>query len=312
MNPQHPNSASNSGRARSSTITIVLATIGGLALFSTFLLFILTAIALRGGISAVPEVTGDCIGVVPIEGVISDPAKVLDAIQQFSQDDRVKAVVLRIDSPGGAVGASQEIFSAARRLDKEKPVVASLGNVAASGGFYSAVGARYIVSNPGTITGSIGVIMKIPNLGRLMEKLGIKTTVLKSGRLKDLASVTRDLTEEERQVLQGVMDDVHDQFISDVAEGRGLDPSKVRAIADGRIFSGRQALGLKLVDELGGLQAAVNKAAEFAGMEGRPEVCYPRQDKLSVLRRILEESGARMVLRLAELLSYAEIEAVPR
>ncbi len=299
-------------RVRSSTATIVLATIGGLALFSLLLFFIIIALAVRGGLPTVEEPSGECVGIVPIEGVISDPAQVLEAMRQFSRDEDVKAVVLRIDSPGGAVGASQEIFSEARRLDKIKPVVASLGNVAASGGFYSAVGARYIVSNPGTVTGSIGVIMKIPNVGQLMERLGIKTTVLKSGRLKDLASVTRDLTDEERQVLQSVMDDVHDQFIADVAAGRKLPVEKVRPLADGRIFSGRQVLKLKLVDELGGLNAAVAKAAEFAGMKGTPEICYPKEDKLTVLRRILEESGARMLMRFSELLSWSETATVPR
>ncbi len=290
--------------SRSSTFVIVLATIGGLALLGFLFTISITFFFFKGGMESVAEIPGDKIGVVEIQGVITTPDKVLEAFKQFRKNDNVKAVVLRIDSPGGAVGASQEIYQEAKRLDKVKPVVASLGNTAASGGYYSAVGARYIVSNPGTVTGSIGVIMKLPNVQKLLEKLGIKTTVIKSGKLKDLASITRDLTPEERAVLESVMDDIHKQFIQAVASSRKLSVDKVTALADGRIFSGRQAKELRLVDELGNFSVALEKAAKLAGIEGEWAVLYPKKDKISAIREILEESGAKTLLKLVDILVH--------
>jgi len=291
----------NSRGARPGVLLIVLATIGGLALLGFLFTFLITVLIFRGGVESVGEVSGNRIGIVEIKGVITTPEKALDAMKQFRENENVKAVVLRIDSPGGAVGASQEIFQEARRLDMVKPVIASLGNTAASGGYYSAVGARYIVANPGTVTGSIGVIMKLPNVEKLLEKLGIKTTVIKSGRLKDLASITRELSPEERAVLKSVMDDIHGQFIRDVAQGRSLPEEKVKSLADGRIFSGQQALELKLVDELGNFSVALDKAAEIAKISGEWKVLYPKKDKITAIREILEESGARTMLNLVDL-----------
>jgi protease-4 len=293
----------NSGGERPGVLLIVLATIGGLALLGFLFTFLITVLIVRGGVESVSEVSGNRIGIVEIKGVITTPEKALDAMKQFRENENVKAVVLRIDSPGGAVGASQEIFQEARRLDMVKPVIASLGNTAASGGYYSAVGARYIVANPGTVTGSIGVIMKLPNVEKLLEKLGIKTTVIKSGRLKDLASITRELSPEERAVLKSVMDDIHGQFIRDVAQGRSLPEEKVKSLADGRIFSGQQALELKLVDELGNFSVALDKAAEIAKISGEWKVLYPKKDKITAIREILEESGARTMLNLVDLMS---------
>jgi len=293
----------NSRGARPGVLLIVLATIGGLALLGFLFTFLITVLIFRGGVESVSEVSGNRIGIVEIKGVITTPEKALDAMKQFRENENVKAVVLRIDSPGGAVGASQEIFQEARRLDMVKPVIASLGNTAASGGYYSAVGARYIVANPGTVTGSIGVIMKLPNVEKLLEKLGIKTTVIKSGRLKDLASITRELSPEERAVLKSVMDDIHGQFIRDVAQGRSLPEEKVKSLADGRIFSGQQALELKLVDELGNFSVALDKAAEIAKISGEWKVLYPKKDKITAIREILEESGARTILNLVDLMS---------
>jgi len=293
----------NSRGERPGVLLIVLATIGGLALLGFLFTFLITVLIVRGGVESVSEVSGNRIGIVEIKGVITTPEKALDAMKQFRENENVKAVVLRIDSPGGAVGASQEIFQEARRLDMVKPVIASLGNTAASGGYYSAVGARYIVANPGTVTGSIGVIMKLPNVEKLLEKLGIKTTVIKSGRLKDLASITRELSPEERAVLKSVMDDIHGQFIRDVAKGRSLPGEKVKSLADGRIFSGQQALELKLVDELGNFSVALDKAAEIAKISGDWKVLYPKKDKITAIREILEESGARTILNLVDLMS---------
>ncbi len=284
---------------------IVLATIGGLALLVFFLFFILIAsLVLKSGVSpsSLASGRGNGIGIINLEGVIADPQKVLKDLRQFRDNKDVKAILLRIDSPGGAVGASQEIYREVRKTDKTKPVVASLVNTAASGAFYAACGARWIVANPGTVTGSIGVIMKLPNIAGLLERLGIKTTVIKSGKLKDLASITRDLTPEERQVIQNVMDDIHKQFIDDVAKGRHLSFQEVSKIADGRIFSGKQALDLHLVDALGNFSTAVEKAGQLGKIKGKPRLIYPEKDKLTAIKEILEESGARSILRFFHLL----------
>lgn len=300
----------SSRSARSGTLVIVLATIGGLALLGFLFTAIIAFLVVKGGMESVTETSVDRVGVVEIKGIITTPEKVLDAMKQFRENEHVKAVVLRIDSPGGAVGASQEICQEARRLDRIKPVIASLGNTAASGGYYSAVGARYIVSDPGTVTGSIGVIMKLPNVKKLLEKLGIKTTVITSGKLKDLASITRDLTPEEINVLKSVMDDIHQQFIEAVATGRKIPVAKVSTLADGRIFSGRQAKEMKLIDKLGNFSVALDKAAELGGIKGEWKVLYPKKDKITAIREIFEESGAKTILNLVDLMVQKNSSAV--
>ncbi|HID98009.1 MAG TPA: signal peptide peptidase SppA [Thermodesulfobacteriaceae bacterium] len=294
-------------RRASSSFLIVFATIGGLAVLSAVAFFILVFWISRG-ISPVPPVSGggEKIGVVEIKGVIADPEKILKDLRGFGEDQDVSAVVVRINSPGGAVGASQEIFQEIRRLDSRKPVVASFGSVAASGGYYASLGARRIVANPGTVTGSIGVIMKIPNIGPLLEKLGIRTTVIKSGALKDLGSVTREMTPEERDVVEGIMNDIQGQFVADVASSRKISEDKVIPVADGRIISGRQALDLGLVDELGNFSTAVERAASLAGVQGRPVLVYPREDRFTMLRKFLEEGSANAMVRF-----FRQVAAAP-
>ena len=221
----------------------------------------------------------DRVGVILIEGVIADARDVTEQLTRYRDLPSVKAVVLRINSPGGAVAPAQEIYQEVLKFRREtrKPVVASLASVAASGGYYIAAAADRIVANPGSITGSIGVIMQIPNLGGLLQKVGVKTTVIKAGEHKDLASITRELTEAERRILQEVMDDVHSQFIEAVAAGRRLERARVEPLADGRIFSGRQALTLGLVDELGDLADAIQRAGKMVGIPGRPKVIQERR-----------------------------------
>jgi len=232
------------------------------------------------------------IGVVEIQGAIATADEILETLRRFRADERVRAVVLRIDSPGGAVGAAQEIFEEARRTDAVKPVIASLASVAASGGYYVALGARRIVANPGTLTGSIGVIARFADLSELFAKVGYRSQVVKSGELKDLGSPDRPLTVRERAVLQHVLDDVHAQFIEAVAERRGLDRDAVVPLADGRVFSGREAHDLGLVDELGNFSAAVRLAAGEAGLEGdEPRLIYPEADRLDFARLLVGEAG---------------------
>jgi len=225
------------------------------------------------------------VGVVEIQGPLFAAEEILEVLRDFRTNDAVRAIVLRIDSPGGAVGAAQEIYREVRRTDAVNPVVASLVSVAASGGYYIALGARRIIANPGTLTGSIGVIARFADLSELFAKIGYRSEVVKSGELKDLGSPDRPLTEAERAVLQGVLDDVHAQFIEAVAERRNLAVDTVRPLADGRIFSGRQALELGLVDALGNFSDATFQAAKLGGLEDEePELIYPAGKGLDFTR----------------------------
>ncbi len=214
------------------------------------------------------------IALVRIEGPILDPRSTVNELESYAQDPLVKAIVLRIDSPGGGVAASQEIYNAVRRVrdEEQKTVVASMGTVAASGGYYIAVASDRILANPGTLTGSIGVIMQVANYEELMDTIGVKNVVIKSGRYKDVGSPFRKMSEEDQKLLQSVMDDAHRQFIEAVAEGRALDVADVETLADGRVLTGQQARDVLLVDDLGDLKDAVKLAADMSGLKGSPPV----------------------------------------
>ncbi len=212
----------------------------------------------------------DSLKVVHLDGMIMDQAKqsyfslptgaklALKNLKEAKENKRVKGVLIRINSPGGTVGASQEINQAVRELSKEKPVVASMGDLAASGGYYVACACDKIYANPGTLTGSIGVIMSGLNLKGLTEKLGIEPKIVKSGPFKDITSMYRPMTEDERAILQGLIDDSYDQFVTAVAKGRSMKKEDVKKLADGRIYTGRQALKNGLVDELGSYEDALS------------------------------------------------------
>ena len=224
---------------------------------------------------------GERVALIRIEGPIIDSKEAIDEIKDYAKDSSIKAMVLRIDSPGGAVAPSQEIYEEVRKAAVKKKIVVSMGSVAASGGYYIASSATKIIANPGTLTGSIGVIMEIPNFSGLMNKVGVKTEVIKSGKHKDMASVFRGIGKEEREILQGALDNVHEQFIKAVSEGRKLHIDDVRSIADGRIFTGEQALKAGLVDELGNLEDAVKAAGKLSGIKGEPEI-VTRKERFSV------------------------------
>jgi protease-4 len=232
--------------------------------------------------------TEDRVALIRIEGVILDSQQTITELKRFADNPLVKAIVLRIDSPGGGVVPSQEIYDAVQRIRNKnnKAVIASMGTVAASGGYYIASATDRIVANPGSLTGSIGVIMETANVEGLLKKIGVEGIVVKSGKFKDVGSPLRKMTDEEQALLQSVMDDVHMQFIDAVAEGRALEVSAVQALADGRIFTGRQAKEAKLVDELGNLDDAIQLAADLAGIEGEPKVVEPRR-RFSI-RELLE------------------------
>ena len=242
--------------------------------------------------------TDDRIALIRVEGVILDSQTTIGELKRFSENPSVKAIVIRIDSPGGGVVPSQEIYDAVKRVRSKnnKAVIASMGSVAASGGYYIAAATDRIVANPGTLTGSIGVIMETANVEGLLQKIGVAGVVIKSGKYKDIGSPLRKMSAEERGLLQAVMDDVHKQFSEAVAEGRSLELQAAQALADGRIFTGRQAKEAKLVDELGDLEDAIQLAAEVAGVEGEPKVIEPRR-RFS-LREVLDSKLSMLFPKL--------------
>jgi len=242
---------------------------------------------------------GDKIAIVEIRGVIAQSSGVIEEIHQYLEDDGVKAIILRIDSPGGGVGPSQEIHREVLKVKEKKKIVTSMGSVAASGGYYIACASDLIVANPGTITGSIGVLMEFTNIEELFKKIGIKGVVLKSGEHKDIGSPFREMTPEEKRIIQEVIDNVHQQFIKAVAEGRKLDRSKVTEIADGRILTGEQAKQLGLVDQIGNLDDAIDATAKLVGIEGKPDILYPKK-KFSIWELLIRETVSAVLETLQE------------
>ncbi len=240
---------------------------------------------------------GEKVAIVRVTGVIIDSGSVIEELKGYSKDSSVKAIVLRVDSPGGAVAPSQEIYQEILKVKKKKKVVVSMGSVAASGGYYISAPADRIVANAGTLTGSIGVIMEIPNVRGLMEKVGIETEVIKSGKHKDMASVFKSMTPEERRILQAVLDDVHEQFIRAVSDARGMKFEDVRKLADGRIFTGRKARELGLVDELGNLHDAVMLAGSLSGIRGEPGV-VEKKEKFGFFDLLRGELPERLINRV--------------
>jgi len=232
----------------------------------------------------------DKVGVLTIEGVLHNSKNTIDQLDKYEEDSDVKAVVLRVNSPGGSVVPSQEIYDKILQLKKSKKVVVSMGSVAASGGYYIACAADRIIANPGTITGSIGVIMQISQIEELLKKIGLKATVIKAGKYKDVGSPVRDMTPEEKNLIQNVIDDIHNQFIEVVLSNRNIPREEIENIADARIFTGRQALEAGLVDDLGNLEYAIDVASELAGVKGKAEVVYPEKKRKSLLRYIASET----------------------
>jgi protease-4 len=222
---------------------------------------------------------GDRVGVVEVTGTIMESKKTIRELNAFAEDDHIKAIVLRIDSPGGGVGPSQEIYDAIKKIRAKKKVIASMGSLAASGGYYIACATDEIFANAGTLTGSIGVIMELPNVQGLMKWAGVEMNTITAGKMKDSGSPFREMTPEERAYFAGMLEDVHTQFIDAVAAGRKLTVEEVKPLADGRVFSGHQAKEAKLVDQLGGLEAAVAEAGKLGGITGEPKTEYPHKEK---------------------------------
>ncbi len=260
-------------------------------------LFFLMLVLLRTMGSGTP--IGQKVAVIDIAGIISKSDATIKRIHTYRDDPSVKAIVLRIDTPGGSVAPVQEIFTELEKI--EKPIVASMGGSAASGGYYIACAADTIVANPGTLTGSIGVIMQFTRMKGLYDKVGLEHQVVKSGQFKDTGSPFRELTEQERAVLQATVDDVHNQFVDAIFTARGnlLTRAEVVELADGRIFSGKQALESKLIDQLGNLPDAIKIAGKLAGIEGKPRVFRPER-RTSLLEQLI---GIKQMPPLDEMFS---------
>ncbi|MDY0376128.1 MAG: signal peptide peptidase SppA [Desulfobacterium sp.] len=267
--------------------TMIIAAIPAVALVLTVAILVGGSALFSSSMSSGFKQDKGNIGVVEIVGVIASSKEVSRQIKLFRDDPAIKAIVLRIDSPGGGVGPSQEIYREIIKAKEVKKVIASLGSVAASGGYYAASAADAIVANPGTITGSIGVIMEYANFQKIMEKIGLTPVVIKSGEFKDMGSPVREITPKEMEILQGVADEVHLQFVRDVAAGRSLEQKLVEKLADGRIYTGEKALELNLVDRLGNLEDALEWGAEMADIKGKAVPVYPKEKRLGILKELV-------------------------
>jgi protease-4 len=259
--------------SRTRTIAVALGvTVGVMVCFFLAVWILMSVLEGRG----LPG--GSRVAVVELDGIIIESESVVEELKGHLDNSAVRAVVVRINSPGGVVAPTQEIYAAIRRLKKGgKPVVASLGPVAASGAYYIAAAADRIYANPGTLTGSIGVVMQMATLEGLLKKVGVEYVVVKSGKYKDIGNFARTMSPEERQLLQTLLDDIYNQFVDAVAEGRKLSRAEVIGFADGRIFSGRQAKSLGMIDVLGGFEEAVEGAAELGGLPPKPKLILPRR-----------------------------------
>lgn len=255
--------------------------VGG-GIFFLFLLFVFTILYISMG-SSDTEFSGfgDKIAVIDVEGVIISPKETVENLKRFADDDSVKAIVLHLDTPGGGAAASEEIYREVKRIrdEKKKRIVASVGTVGASGGYYIASATNKIYANQASIVGSIGVIAQWVNYEELLKWAKLKDVTLKAGALKDVGSPTREMTPEERAYLQSLIDNMHGQFIHAVAEGRGMKDDDIRKIADGRVWTGQQALPLKLIDQIADFQAAIKDTARAVGIKGEPNLVRPVKPK---------------------------------
>lgn len=279
-----------------------LGTAGG-CLLGIFIFSVLAAIFASVGGDATSKLTlGEKVAVIPIEGEIFEARETVDALHRYAGNNMVRAMVIRINSPGGAVAPSQEIFEEIRKVRESsgKPIVASFDNVAASGGYYIASACDEIISNPGSITGSIGVILQWMEIKDLIAWAKLKPETITSGEMKDAGSPFRDLTEAERAYLQRITVQLHQQFIRAVHTGRKgrISEEDLRRIADGRVFTGEEALALKLVDRLGNLDDAVNAAAKLAGMRGKPSVLYPKKRTNTIFDLLTDSESKSLVDRV--------------
>jgi protease-4 len=300
-----------------------------LTIFALLVLALTSVVGIVGAGAKYGQLPGGNVALIRIEGAITAGAaggglfgeaasaeRIVRQLQQAAEDGRIKALLLRINSPGGSAAGSQEIYQEIRRVrDQGKPVFASMGDVAASGGYYVASAAERIFADPGTMTGSIGVISANLEMSGLFQKIGIKPQVIKEGEFKDMGSGLRPVTDKERQLIQALLANVYDQFVKAVAEGRKLPEAQVRSLATGQVYTGEQALKLKLVDELGGLSPAVRAVGKRAGIKGKPQVVeYRRRALMDILFGDMSTSAPRgwkglLYDRVADLLTRGALQA---
>ena len=260
----------------------------------------------RGGLA-----WGSRIGVIPIEGIITDDREVLKDIRRFREDKSIKGYVIAINSPGGSVGPSQSIYSELKKLrdGDDRPVIASIGGVGASGGYYIALGADSIFALPGSLTGSIGVIMELPEVSELMDKVGVDVRVIKSAEHKDVGSIFREMSPGDSAVLMALVQDVYGQFVDVVATERKIGRERLLPVADGRVLSGRQAQQSGLVDRMGNVHDAISAAGRMAGLGSEPRFTFPPEDRPTLLDVFL---GRAAVGALERFMRPLESVSTPR
>lgn len=252
------------------------------------------------------------IAILEIEGIILSSSKVIEKIAKIKDEPNIKAVIVRINSPGGAVGPSQEIYSELLKLKEKMPVFASLETVAASGGYYVAAACDKILTNPGTLTGSIGVIMNFVNFRKVYDFLKLDHSVIKSGNFKDIGSGLRDMKPEEKIILQSIIDDTFKQFTDAILANRKITPKNLKLISDGRILTGLQAKKMGLVDEIGTLNDTIEQITKAANMQSKPNIIYPLRKKEKILDFLLDSSVSNIVKNLKNNLSTGSLFFLPR
>lgn len=267
---------------------MVVTACGTLIILSFMLLLTFTSNQVTGQIVSQQRTGKGNIGIVEINGMILSSKKIINDIKEFRENPAIKAIILRIDSPGGGIGPSQEIYREVEKTRMDKKIITSMGSVAASGGYYIASASDGIIANPGTITGSIGVIMEYANLMEIARKIGISSVVIKSGEFKDMGSPLRDLNDNEKQLFQDLIDELHQQFVADAARARKMPVEMMAALADGRVYTGQKAMQLKLIDRLGNLDDAVAWAGQLADIKGKLVPVYPKEDKITFIKRLTE------------------------
>ncbi len=275
------------GRSR----TLLWVLIGGGAFFLFVLaVFTLVYLALHaGGADAGIGGFGDRIGVVDLDGVILSPQPVVGQLKKFADDSSIKAIILHVNSPGGGVAASEEIYREVKRIhnEKKKRIVVSIETVGASGAFYIASASDKIYADQGSIVGSIGVIAQWVNYGDLLKWAKLKDVVLKTGEFKDTGNPSRDLTPAEQAYMQSLIDNMFGQFVKAVADGRGLKFEDVKSIANGKVWTGEQAMSMKLIDSVGDFEAAVEDTAKSVGIKGEPTLVHPERDRKTLMDLLL-------------------------
>ncbi len=294
---------------RSNVILWILVGCGALLVFGA-LLFVLMIYSMKAGGESDFSFGGNEVAIVELNGEILDSSPVVDQLEKYSKDSSVKAIVLRINSPGGSAAASQEIYEAINRVrtQKKKIVVASISSVGASGAYYAACAADKIYANASALTGSIGVILQYYSYGDLLKWAKMKDIVIKSGLFKDTGDPARDLTDAERAYLQHLIDDTYQQFVDAVAKGRKLSVADVKALADGRVYSGQEAKANKLIDETGDLQDAIDAAAKLAKIKGEPRVIRPTKQKQSLFDILFGDASSLIPAPLRQANANAPIQ----